>query len=225
MSQSRKESASTLWRNRKWAKMLRKMAPVNVDAQSLPQAADSAPSPPTAPDSKPPPSPPTDETPPLVSDAVLVTLEDLDHLREGLLRGALTSAWSGVPLVFTDPTAADYVRYDPDSEIGYNEGHFALDPSRYENRRFLDYYQWLLSSLAYLHSIQTTTHDTAGSIQDYAEPLMSRVRDELSRLEDIKEIEWSMLQSSNAPGRSDVPYDVVDTGAIILSIHRWDADW
>ena len=166
---------------------------------------------------------PVHETSIPISDVTLVTLEDLDHLREGLLRGALTSTWSGVPLIFTQPTSGDYARYDPESTTSHNEGPYALDPDRPVNRRFLDYYQWLLSSLTYLNFVAKAGTEAEGSIRDYVERLVSRVRDELSRLEDIKEIEWYAVQisSDDMTGGDPLPYKVVDTGASAPLASLW----
>ena len=207
-------SKSTLWRRKQAAQLQRRLASLDmtpqeelVPPQPMHNHDGSEPEIALSPD----PVSTVEDILDAPSDVSFALLRDLDHLSEGLLVGSLTLALSETPLVFQQPPdlSQNFIRYDPESDDHYNSGPFALDSSKLENQQFLNYYMWLVNSFRFLAMPLATSTE---SLDQYRTSLMSRVRDEISRLEDMKEIEWEARQISASPTVTGVSKcTIVDT--------------
>ncbi len=120
---------------------------------------------------------------------------DLSHIRAALLHNGLAFTLSGRSLRFveTPSTAGPYERYVPGSESGYNFGRCALHPDDASNRQFLAYHTWLIVTY---ESFPPLPQGLTSDVSDSWHNLSDQVREEMDRLEDMKEIEWEVQQQS-----------------------------
>lgn len=138
--------------------------------------------------------------------------DDLSHLRTAFLNHSISFTLSCRSLRFIHPTSsAPYVRYDLGSEEGYNHGQCALDPRHPGNKRFIVYHTWLIITH---ESLPQLPPGAPASLSHGWSKMASQLREEIERLEDMKEIEWEAQQYHRPAVTDDEGYRDVDTSAL-----------
>ena len=136
-------------------------------------------------------------------------VDDVAHIRTALIHGSISFTLSGHHLHFVHHPSGPYERYVFGSDQGYNSGRCALHPLKDSNRRFIAYHTWLIATL---ESIAPLLQDVSASVSTSWMLLSTNLREEVERLEDLKEIEWDSQQIRGIAAASDEDIRGIDTG-------------
>ena len=142
----------------------------------------------------------------LVSD-----MEDLAHIQLGLARNMMIFTLSGTSLRFVrHPLESKPDGAQPGETDGVG-GVPALDGEDPSNTIFLEYSDWLSSSLTTLESMGSVEEKETDAAR---KRLIDQIMEELQRLTDLREMEWERQQIAAARGsKGTLPADHVDTSA------------
>lgn len=140
----------------------------------------------------------------------LLDSRSLQHMRSAFLQYMLSTTVSGRPLTFscTPSPSQEYVRYTLE-DVEYNSGPCALDHRKPENRPFLSYHSWLITSAYTLSRV-----DVNPELTEERDKLRDQIHEEIDRLENIKELEWESQQ--RGPEQRPTKAGSVDTSESAL---------
>ncbi|KAL1944059.1 hypothetical protein VTO73DRAFT_3877 [Trametes versicolor] len=140
----------------------------------------------------------TNTVPPPPAPEIASQLDDLLHIQLAFIQGMISFTSVGRRLRFIKPPSCDkaFVRWDVGLGESCNSGECALHPQHLQNRPFLDYQESLSVTHKYLKWMGNNLDE---EVNEYRDGLMSKIVEELERLEDTKEWEWERQARQDLP--------------------------